>query len=119
MLGIRHVNGTAIDLWSGNPTEFVADFFCTIQNEQDAQNFGFDQITSGKCRAKHVCAVFAGQSWQQSELGNSVCALINTVKGGSVDRLPRRITMIFADVPTYKMGQQVLFREIPDLELEG
>jgi hypothetical protein len=116
MLGIRHLNGTAIDLWCGNASEFVADFFSSLNDVPEAESFSAEQIKSGKCNKQHICAIFVGSNWDHSELVKSVREIIDGVKTASIEQLPRRITMIFADIPTYKIAQQALFSEIPELD---
>lgn len=98
MLGVRHYHGCAIDLWCGDPNQFVADV-----HETDVfkvlNNIGM-----------HVAFVPQDEA-EPYVIFEHFKSIIP-----QLEFLPRRITLIFRDLTRYKSFQAILFDAFPELD---
>jgi hypothetical protein len=99
MLGIRHYRGCAVDLWCGDPNEFVADRHRSHCYELAA------------LAGQHLAIAIGDSEMPDVIFARLLAELL-------VDPIPRRVTLILPSLARYKEFQAALFEKIPELTHE-
>ncbi len=114
MLGIRHCQGVAIDLWQGDVELFVNDL--TIR----MQTLGADQInaklvellqSSEQKIARHL-AIDVGTN--MVEFATQLMSELHKLLSEQPRKSLRRLTFVLPDLNSYYVFQDALFRYFPE-----
>jgi|GEM_PF-1234267 len=113
MLGLRKINGCQIDLWCGDPADFVTDSRLVINKLPD--EFSNSISTSLTDATGRHCGVVIKQNsadLQRIQLKRVFTDIeLLTKKSGQP---LQRLTFIFSELEAYKVFQRAFFAYFPD-----
>ena len=113
-LGIRNLDGIAIDLWQGNPTDFVADSVVKLAGIPPHKLTEVLQTEISACHGRHIKIEIP----ETIPIASSVSLMrhlrTTIVEQGLAKKGTRRVTWILPTLDHYHTYQEQLFEVFPD-----